>query len=82
MASSGGSRFRAGCWNPSRGRSHAALGRFHAARRSGEAARRVFGARRAIVERVKAGLERPELRASLERSPLVRQIYGEAGDPG
>ena len=53
--------------------------------RRGGAARpraRAFGAGRAIVERVKAGLERPELRASLERSPLVRQLYDEAGDPG
>ena len=53
-------------------------------RRGGAARPRAgcFGAGRAIVERVKAGLERPELRGSLERSSLVRQLYGEAGDPG
>ena len=36
----------------------------------------------AIVESVKAGLQRPELRAGLERPPLVRQLYSESGDPG
>jgi class 3 adenylate cyclase/tetratricopeptide (TPR) repeat protein len=61
-------------------RSHAAMGRLHAARKDGEAARRAFDAGRAIVESVKAHLRHPELRAGLERAPLIQELYGLSGD--
>jgi tetratricopeptide (TPR) repeat protein len=63
-------------------RSHAAIGHLHAARRDAGAARQAFGAGVAIIECMKTRLERPELRAGLERAPLIRQLYGEAGGPG
>ncbi len=62
-------------------RSHAAIGHLHAARKDAAAARQAFGAGVAIVETMKTHLQRPELRAGLERAPLIRQLYSLSGDP-
>ncbi|HEX2500367.1 MAG TPA: adenylate/guanylate cyclase domain-containing protein [Methylomirabilota bacterium] len=61
-------------------RSHGAMGRFHTARKNAEAAHRAFDAGRAIVETMKTHLQRPELRAALERAPLVQELYDRSGD--
>ena len=54
---------------------HMALGRLHSERDSPNAAREAYAAARRIIEQTKAGLQNPDLRASLDRSVLVRQVY-------
>ncbi len=61
-------------------RSHAALGRLHAARKEADFARQAFGAGAAIVEAMKARLQHPNLRAGLERAPLIRELYSLSGN--
>jgi class 3 adenylate cyclase/DNA-binding winged helix-turn-helix (wHTH) protein/tetratricopeptide (TPR) repeat protein len=55
--------------------SHLALGRLHAEARRPEQARRAYRAARKIIARVKASLQAPGLRASLEHSPLIQYVY-------
>jgi hypothetical protein len=54
---------------------HVALGRLHAERHSPNAAREAYAAARRIIEQTRAGLQNADLRASLDRSALVRQVY-------
>jgi tetratricopeptide (TPR) repeat protein len=56
-------------------KTHLALGRLYTEARQPEQARQAYHAARAVIERVKTGLKNPELRTSLEQSPLIRQIY-------
>ena len=60
-------------------KTHAALGWLHAERKQGDLARRSYGAAREVIERIKANLRDPRLRAGLERSPLIRQVYDLSG---
>ena len=60
-------------------RAYAALGRLHAARRDGDAARRAYHAARQVAERVKSELRDPQLRAGLDDSPAIREIYERSG---
>ena len=52
-----------------------AMGRFHAEAKRPEMARQAYHAARAVIDQVKTRLQNPELRASLERSPLFQQVY-------
>jgi tetratricopeptide (TPR) repeat protein len=56
-------------------KTHFALGQFHAAARQPEQARQAYQAAWAVIERVKAQVQNPGLRASLESSPLFQQVY-------
>ena len=56
-------------------KTHLALGRLHAEAGRPEQARQAYHDAREVLERVKANVQNPELRASLEHSPLVRQVY-------
>jgi class 3 adenylate cyclase/tetratricopeptide (TPR) repeat protein len=60
-------------------RAYAALGRFHAERKDGDAAHRAYHAARQVAERVKSELRDPQLRAGLESSPAIREIYEGSG---
>jgi class 3 adenylate cyclase/tetratricopeptide (TPR) repeat protein len=55
-------------------KTYAALGRLHAEARRPDQAAVAYRAAREIVEGVEAKLLNPELRVSLERAPLIRQI--------
>lgn len=57
-----------------------ALGRLRDARGRPEAAQEAYQAARGILERVKAGLRDEPLRASVERAPVLREVY-ELGRP-
>jgi tetratricopeptide (TPR) repeat protein len=54
---------------------HVALGELHVATRRPEEARQAYHAADAVIERVKAGLQHPELRASMAHSPLLQQVH-------
>jgi tetratricopeptide (TPR) repeat protein len=56
-------------------KTHLAVGRLYAESRRPAQARQAYQAAREVIERVKASLQNPELRASLEHSPLIRQVY-------
>ncbi|MFQ5932417.1 MAG: tetratricopeptide repeat protein, partial [Nitrospiraceae bacterium] len=56
-------------------KSHLAWGRFHAEAKRLEQARQAYHAAREVIDRIKASLRKPELRTSLERAPLIRQVY-------
>jgi tetratricopeptide (TPR) repeat protein len=56
-------------------KTHLALGQLQAEAKRREQARRSFQAARAVVDRVKANLQNPVLRASLENSPVIRRVY-------
>jgi class 3 adenylate cyclase/tetratricopeptide (TPR) repeat protein len=56
-------------------RTHVALGRLHAATQKPQRARQAFRSARDVIDRVKASLQNPGLRASLENSPLFRHVY-------
>jgi hypothetical protein len=56
-------------------KTHLAIGRLHAEARPPEQARKAYGAAREVIDRVKANLQNPELRASLDHSPLIQQVY-------
>ncbi len=56
-------------------KSHLAMGRLHSEAGMPDAARAAWRAARGVLDQVRAGLRNPELRASLERAPLVRQVY-------
>ena len=57
-------------------KTHLALGHLHAEARRPEQARQAYQAARAVIEQVKASVQNSELRASLEHSPLLQQVYG------
>ena len=56
-------------------KTHIAYGHFYTAIRKPEMAQQAYGAARQVIDRIKASLQNPGLRASLENSPLVRHIY-------
>ena len=56
-------------------KTHLAVGRLYAESRRPEQARQAYQSARAVIHRVKASLQNPGLRASLEHSPLIRQVY-------
>jgi tetratricopeptide (TPR) repeat protein len=56
-------------------RTHVALGRLYDATQKPERARQAYQSAREVIDRVKASLQNPELRASLENSPLIRHVY-------
>jgi tetratricopeptide (TPR) repeat protein len=56
-------------------KTHLALGRLHAEARQPEPALQAYQAARNVIEWVKASLQHPGLRTSLERSPLFQQVY-------
>jgi tetratricopeptide (TPR) repeat protein len=56
-------------------RTHLALGRLYAESKKPERARQAFRSARQVIDRVKASLRNPGLRASLEHSPLIRHVY-------
>jgi tetratricopeptide (TPR) repeat protein len=56
-------------------RTYLAIGRLYAVIKKPERARQAFQSTRAVIDRVKAGLQNPELRASLENSALIRRVY-------
>jgi tetratricopeptide (TPR) repeat protein len=56
-------------------KTHVAMGRLHAAVQQPEKAQQAYQAARDVIERIKMRLSHPELRASLEGSPLVQDIY-------
>jgi class 3 adenylate cyclase/tetratricopeptide (TPR) repeat protein len=62
-------------------KTHLAFGRLHSETKKPEAARQAYRAAREVIDRIKAGLQNPELRASLENSPLVRHIYDLSAPP-
>ena len=53
-------------------KTHLALGHLHAEARRPEQARQAYQDARAVIEQVKANVQNPELRASLERSLLIQ----------
>jgi tetratricopeptide (TPR) repeat protein len=56
-------------------RTHLALGRLHTASKKPERAQQAYQSAREVIDRVKASLQNPGLRASLENSPLIRHVY-------
>ena len=56
-------------------KTHLTLGHLHAAARRPEQAQQAYQAARAVIEQVKASVQNSELRASLEHSPLLQQVY-------
>jgi tetratricopeptide (TPR) repeat protein len=56
-------------------RTHVVLGRLHAATKKPERARQAFRSACEVIDRMKASLQNPGLRASLEDSPLIRHVY-------
>ena len=56
-------------------RTHLALGRLYAATKKPERARQAFRSAREVIDRMKASLQNPGLRASIENSPLIRHVY-------
>jgi class 3 adenylate cyclase/tetratricopeptide (TPR) repeat protein len=57
-------------------KTHVALGELHSERKTPDAARQAYEAARTVIERTTSGLQSPALRASLERAPLIRRVYG------
>ncbi|HEX9663130.1 MAG TPA: tetratricopeptide repeat protein [Candidatus Binatia bacterium] len=56
-------------------KSHVALGRLHSDRKKPEQAEQAYNAACEVIDRVKANLTTPALRASLENAPMIRRIY-------
>ena len=56
-------------------RTQLALGRLYGERNEPELARQAYQRAREVIDRVKASLQNPGLRASLEHSPLIRHVY-------
>jgi len=61
---------------------HRALGRLGEERGELRTAREAYEAAREVIERTKSALRHPGLRASFERAPLVRDVYGRAASDG
>jgi class 3 adenylate cyclase/tetratricopeptide (TPR) repeat protein len=60
-------------------KTHLALGRLRAATGQHDVAREAYRAARGVVERTTAGLRDESLRATVERSPLFRELYDLSG---
>lgn len=56
-------------------RTHLALGRLYDATKKPVRARQAYQSARQVIDRVKASLQHPGLRTSLENSPLIRHVY-------
>jgi class 3 adenylate cyclase/tetratricopeptide (TPR) repeat protein len=56
-------------------KTHLAIGRLHAEVKRPEQAQQAYGAACEVIDRVKASLQHPGLRASLDHSPLIQQVY-------
>jgi tetratricopeptide (TPR) repeat protein len=56
-------------------KTHLAIGRLHAEVKLPEQARQAYGAARKVIDQVRAHLQNPKLRASLDHSPLIQQVY-------
>jgi len=56
-------------------KTHFALGRLHSETKKPELARQAYRAAREVIDGIKARLQNPGLRASLESAPLIRQVY-------
>jgi tetratricopeptide (TPR) repeat protein len=57
-------------------KTHLAMGHHYAETKRQEEARQSYQAAREVIDRLKAGVKNPGLCASLENSPLLRQVYG------
>ncbi len=57
-------------------KTHAALGRLHAEIGKPQAAREAYHAAREVIDRISVNLRDPGLRAGLEGSPLIQEVYG------
>jgi predicted ATPase/class 3 adenylate cyclase len=55
-------------------KTHLAVGRLHGEAKRPDLARIAYQSARAVVDQVKAGFRNPDLRASFERAPLIRQV--------
>jgi tetratricopeptide (TPR) repeat protein len=62
-------------------KTHIALGQLHTETKRPEAAQQAYRAARQVIDRIKASLQHPALRASLENSPVVRHIYDLSAPP-
>ncbi len=60
-------------------KTYLAIGRLHTKAKNPRAALRAYHAAREIIDRIKGGLQDPELRASLARDPLTQHVYGLTG---
>ena len=56
-------------------KTHVALGRLHTETRKPEPAQAAYRAARAVIDQVKIRVQPPALRASLEHSPVIQQVY-------
>ncbi len=56
-------------------KTHAVLGRLHAERKNAESSLREYRAAREVIDRMKASIQTPGLRASLEAAPMLQKIY-------
>jgi tetratricopeptide (TPR) repeat protein len=58
-------------------KTHLAIGRLHTEVKRPEQVRQAYSAACEVIDRVKAHLQNPELRASLDHSSLIQQVYAE-----
>jgi class 3 adenylate cyclase/tetratricopeptide (TPR) repeat protein len=56
-------------------KTYVALGHFHRTAKRPEQARQTYHAARAVIDHIKGNLQSAELRACLEGSPLIQQVY-------
>jgi tetratricopeptide (TPR) repeat protein len=56
-------------------KTHLTMGRLYSATQRHEQARQAYRAARDVLDQLKAQLQTPELRASLEHSPLMQRVY-------
>jgi class 3 adenylate cyclase/tetratricopeptide (TPR) repeat protein len=62
-------------------KTHIALGQLHTETKRFEAAQQAYRAAREVLDRIKASLQNPGLRASLENSPLIRHVHDLSAPP-
>jgi tetratricopeptide (TPR) repeat protein len=56
-------------------KTHLTMGRLYSATQRHEQAQQAYRAARDVLDQLKAQLQTPELRASLEHSPVIQQVY-------
>ena len=56
-------------------KTHLAMGRLHTEAKRPDQARQAYRAAREVIDRIKASVQNPELRAGLERSTLIQHVY-------
>ena len=56
-------------------KTHLAMGRLHTEAKRPDQARQAYRAACEVIDRIKANVQNPELRANLEHSPLIRNVY-------